>query len=259
MARGSGDCGKGGHELVVVDVDDLNTWPPDVRELIHEYVDSIDEPTENREDLKSQASYLDPELRRLLAGHELRAYHCTRLLDHEAVDVRTHGLRLLNSRLVADKLQTARERGHITPKLHDELLANSRVGERADHLQVEEQISLVPSTFVFDYEADGFHWLLSTWGGEAIYTALESLDLWHQSSHQLLRNLGRPTIVVVRLRVESIEHAFSCLAGPFVAAAAGWPERGAVLVYTAPIPGERIEALWQPGDERYDRFHELPR
>ena len=239
---------------MVVDVDDPNTWPPDVRELIPEYVDSIDEPAENRENLKSQASYLDPELRRLLADHELRAYHCTRLLDHEAVEIRTRGLRLLNSRLVADKLQTARERGYITPKLHDELLANSRVGERADHLQVEEQISLVQSTFVFD----GFHWLLSTWGGEAIYTALESSDLRHQSSHQLLSKLGRPTIVVVRLRVESTEHAFSCLAGPFVAAAAGWPERGAVLVYAAPIPGELIKAPWQPGDDLYDGFRELP-
>ena len=156
---------------VIVDVDDLGTWPTDVTTLVQGYADTLREADEgeNRKDLVMTAGHLDVELERMLRSRRLRAYHCTRLLDHEAADVRARGLRPLNGQLVADRLQAAVDYGYLTAKQREVLDGESRLGPRAEGAAVHDQVCLVPSTAVFRYDAHGIDRLLATWGGEAIY------------------------------------------------------------------------------------------
>jgi hypothetical protein len=242
---------------MTIDVDDASTWPPDVAALVEQCVEATQGSTDLPGDLVTQAGRFDPELRELLADHRLRAYHCTRLLDHEAEDVRRHGLRLLDARLVADRLTAAYEHGYIDVSQRDELMRTSRIDERAGSMKVLDQICLVPSTMVFVHDSYGVDRLLATWGGEAIYWAHGDVG---SRLYEVLRGLGRPTIVCVQLDVAHISSMWPSLIGPFLATAAGWPEeRGADIFYDASIPGDQVDELWQPGDPLYDRFPELPR
>lgn len=242
---------------MIIDVDDRSTWPSDVAALVERCVEATRDSTDLPGDLVTQARRFDPELRELLADHRLRAYHCTRLMDHEIANVREHGLRPLDAQLVVDRLEAACEHGYIDASQRDELKRSSRIDERADGMKVLDQICLVPSTMVFVHDAYGVDRLLATWGGEAIYWAHGDVG---SGLNEVLRGLGRPTIVCALLDVAHISSMYPSLAGPFLATAAGWPEeRGADIFYDAPIPGDQVDELWQPGDAQYDRFPELPR
>ena len=109
----------------------------------------------------------------------------------------------------------------------------------------------------FDERDGGGFWrLLTRWGGEALYWAHENTPV-----EDRLRALGRPAIVVARLRFElgNDHHIRPSLAQAFVGAALGLPEAGCAVFHRAPIPGDQIEALWHPGDPAYDRHVHLPR
>lgn len=87
----------------VLDIDNPASWPGPVIEWARRWAERRDSLDEMRVDLMEAES----ELRALLVDRKARAYHCTRLLDHEVASVRESGLLALTSELVADRLQQA--------------------------------------------------------------------------------------------------------------------------------------------------------
>src|SRR5438132_14434734 len=91
---------------MIVDVDDPQTWPPDVRREAQAIADSVRGKAKYVSDLPIPIEGEDP-FRALLAGHPLVAYHATRLLDHEVAMIREQGLRPLTAKLVEDRIEAA--------------------------------------------------------------------------------------------------------------------------------------------------------
>lgn len=226
----------------VVDVDDPTTWPDELSAQVHELADQIRITTNDLPELPCCDLALwehEEDIRRLLDGCLLRAYHATRLLPHEAAAVRTQGLRALGPELVTDRLAAAHQLGYITDVEHDALLA----GKTLTRNRVD-QVCLFLSATTIIRDADGLDRLLNTWGGEGIYWRYADSD-----SHlrEKLRSLGHPTIVVAQLDLTVPPRllVFPGLANAFVGAVLGLADVGGDILYSAPVSATYIERLIQ--------------
>lgn len=99
----------------IVDVDDQATWPAPVAEMIALLASEYGDVTTYTSDLPLPLE-ADSALREILSGFVLRAYHCTRLLDHEVQMVRERGLRILSAELICDRITSARRASAITKR-----------------------------------------------------------------------------------------------------------------------------------------------
>jgi hypothetical protein len=194
----------------------------------------------------------EPELQALLVGHKVRAYHCTRLLEHEVAGIREQGLRRLTPGLIADRIAAAHAAGAIDDDLRSRLSSRNAL-EWENASSREGRVCVVLSRNTFDNHASGAAPLLETWGGEGIYFAWD-----RTSTEDDLRRIGRPAIVVCRLDVSDPERAWSySLGDPFVSQLHGDPPEGE-LQYKDHVPAEDVLEIWQPGDAEYDRHTDLP-
>lgn len=238
----------------VVDVDDPNTWPKELVAQVNELADEVRMTKTDLSDLPCgdlPLSGHEEHIRQLLNGYLLRAYHATRLLPHEADDVRIHGLRVLSSELVNGRLATAYQLGYITDVERDKLLASKTLtSNRLD------QVCFFLSGVTVTSDADGLHLLLSTWGGEAIYWQHAHSD---NPLREKLRSLGSPTIVVARLDVTLPRTllAFPGFANVFAAKILGLADVGGDIFYSASIPATHIERLIQVDEPRAGKLMSL--
>jgi hypothetical protein len=199
----------------------------------------------------------DTSFRDALAGHPLRAYHCTRLLDHETQDIRERGLRLLDNDLAASRLDGALASGAISPEEHDHLLANTVFAHRNSSGRLA-QVCAVAGRDAFDEHVRGVWPLLSTWGGEAIYWAHDRKPM-----KERLARIGVPTIVVLDLDLDAPTPSrhlfFPDLEKVFVGVVLGLEGHSCDVFYHLGVPPTSIVDIWQPGHSEYDRHPELPR
>lgn len=239
----------------VVDPDDPSTWPASVGQLVERWNGAV-AATKFWEDLElpddAQAALVDA-----LAGHRLRAYHCTRLLDHEMPAVREQGLRVFGRELFDDRVATAA--GHRAFGEHERVaLLRGHMygcGEARSRRRREGQVCLVIGRSVFDHDPDRVSPLLSSWGGEGIYFSSGVTGL-----QPLLRSLGTPTVVVTALPLQRDRRRmrwFPPLPRLFLAIVRGLPASGD-LFHSGPVPADAIVDLWQPGHADYDRHPRLP-
>jgi hypothetical protein len=240
----------------VLDVARPDTWPTRVRDLV-DVLARVTSPSSYVSDLRPPDD-ADTRVRAVLAGERLRAYHATRLFDHECGTIVQQGLRVFGSDLFEDRIRAALTHGAISEAEHDTLLATHMyaTGEAHSRGRREGLVCLILRDHVFDDDTSSVARLLSTWGGEGIYFSQRGVEL-----EQWLRCLGRPTIVVTAVPVlpdEAHQLAFPDLARLMVGAVRGIRLAGD-LHHPQPIPGTDVLELWQPGDERYDRFPRLPR
>jgi hypothetical protein len=234
---------------VTVDVDDAATWPAPVREWASGWADRRGLSLES---LPVDLMEREPELRALLSGQKLIAFHCTRLLEHEVAEIRERGLRQLTADLIADRIASAHAAGAINEELRN-LLSSKNALEWWNADSREGQVCTVLGRGTLDEHARGVSPFLETWGGEGIYFAWDRTD-----TEEELKRLGRPAIVVVRLDVTDGERAWCYSLGrPFVERLVG-VEPGAELFYKDDVPAEDLLAIWQPGDPEYDRHRDLP-
>jgi len=236
-------------QTATVDVEDPTTWPEPVREWVRRQAEqpeiTVDPPAAS---LMEQ----EHELRALLAGHKVRAYHCTRLLEHEIAGVRDHGLRRLTPTLIAERIAAAHAAGALGDDLRGALSGRTVFDlEGAEHR--EGRVCTVLGRTPFDDAAYGAAPRLEIWGGEGIYRAWDFTP-----TEEELKRIGRPAMVVCRIDVSDAERAWAyCLALPFVARLRG-EKPDCEVHYMADVPGEDVLAIWQPGDPEYDRHDDLP-
>lgn len=235
----------------IIDIDDQSSWPAAISEWIQARTDQLKGTTEYTSDLAVSAGE-EESFRRLFAGHLIRAYHCTRLLEHEVQMIRDHGLRMTTEELVVERITQARAHGAISDEVAETLLHHHLFAINAAAYR-DGQVCLILSRRVFDYDVHGVEPLLGTWGGEIIYRG---------TSHRPeLRQLGKPAIVVAHLDIAGGDRrhpVYTFLPRVFVGAALDLPDAYADVLYRASVPAAHIEAIWQPGDQEYNRYPKLP-
>ena len=178
----------------IVDVDEPDTWPAQVRsraeELALDHLDTTPEVSELSIPLEGEDDF-----RRLFKGRRLLTYHATPLFPHEVEWIRSVGLLLATEELVLSRLSRALEAQLIDQPLHDALVMGNVFADR-DADNREGQICLVLSRKPFDCRPRGFHYLLSEWGGELITMSKGGANV-----RSLLQQLGTPSIVVAEVNL----------------------------------------------------------
>lgn len=243
---------------IPVDVDDMATWPTQVVDIIDKWAEQCKGRTEYTCDL-ALALEDEKELRELLSGSLLRAYHCTRLLPHEVRMVVETGLRPLTADLVYDRIKSAQDVGAIGTEDAKKLHA-AHVFATGDQQYRENQVCLILSKSVFLHRRHGCEPLLKTWGGEGVYRYLKAPSLLAN-----LKGLSKPTVVVALLDLggrSSPHGVFPSLHKVFVGTALRLSDVGADVFYKAPVlpeHPEHVERILQPGEPEFELLGDLPR
>ena len=235
-----------------LNVDDPSTWPPELRERAQMLANQLRGTTEYMNDLEIPLEAED-DSRALLSGCLVRAYHATRLLDHEVQMIRTQGLRLLSEESVKERINAAYEHSCISAAKR-KMLQSSHVFETDEAQYRAGQCCLfLPESMLLN-SSYGINPLLNTWGGEAIWKPRSDAE------RDWLGKLGRPAIVVAYLDLspgQTVYSMFPDIQKVFTARLLNL-EIVADIFYRRPVPAEHIRAIWQPGDTEYDKFEDLP-
>jgi hypothetical protein len=238
-----------------IDVDAATTWPEDVRKLADEIAGVVRGTARYVNDMAATHGSED-RFRRLFVGRRLRAYHATRLLDHEVALIREQGLRTLTEALIQERVNRAHAEGHLSSEDRATLLAGNVFAEGRSHGR-RGHASLFISATPLDRQVYGVRPLLSTWGGEGIYMAQGGWSLRHK-----LACLGRPTIVVLDVDLgprPEVHGIYPDLWRLFVCRLLGREPLGADLLYKQSVSPSGIVRFSQPGDPEYDIHAKLPR
>jgi len=239
------------HGQGTIDPDLPDSWPNALSGLIQcidaqvpasQYVTDLAVPDE-----------ADVEIRYVLSGVRVKAFHATRLLPHEGEGIRANGLRVFGRELFDDRIECAFRTGHITEPQREALHAAHMfaVGEENDRGHRSGVcLTLRQASF-----GNGSQALLSNWGGEGIYFSSGASALT-----PLLQRLGRPAIVVCAAQVKPTQREqpnYPDLGKTLLGAWRGLQE-GADLFHPDPIPPCDILDIWWPGDAQYDAHPTLP-
>lgn len=223
----------------IVDTDRTDTWPPEALDWVQS-IGPHEAPDEVALD-DDEESFRD-----LFEGYLVRAYHATRLLEHEVAAIREQGLRLLTPALAKDRIEAAREHGYLSDPEADRLLETHVAGAK----NRAGQVCLFFDDEVMRDPWSGIWRLLTTWGGEAIYWRNER----DEATLQKLRSLGQPAIVVAGLDVtrDTGHHLFTPdLRRTFLAKYLRFGIKTG-LHYRVPIPADHIEDIWMPGHPDFE-------
>jgi hypothetical protein len=231
----------------IVDVDDQDTWPFEVRRQVGEWARRYTGSTAHAGDLALSLED-EPSFRSLFAGHLLRAYHCTRLLRHEVTSVRVSGLQPLSAATVRERIERAHEAGALTLEQAERLLQGQIFGPRGAPDR-EGQVCLVLSKRAFRHDPDGLTSLLRTWGGEGIYRSPGAKTLRGR-----LQEIGTSAVVQACIDITGSDRhlCFPALHRVFVGGALGLSDAWADLLYRAPVPGSCVEKIWVSGEPEYE-------
>jgi hypothetical protein len=238
-----------------IDVDAAMTWPVEIRDAAERIANEVRGRSRYVNDVEALPN-LAEELRGLFVGRLLRAYHATRLLDHEITMIRRQGLRVLEEALILQRIEEVSRRGHLSGAERDQLVSGNVFSEGKSHGRAGH-VSLFLSRTPLDRRVSGVWSLLTTWGGEGIYMAHGGHAL-----REKLGELGTPTIVVVDVDLgpdPEIHGIYPELWKLYVGRLLGREPQGADLFYKSPVPPECIAEFWQPGDAAWDAYRQLPR
>ena len=227
-----------------IDEDDQTTWPPQVIKIVNKWAEQYKGTTRHTCDL---ALSLDDEneFRKLLSGHLLRAYHCTRLLPHEVRMIKETGLRPLSANLLCDRINALQEARIINHEEAEEL-RKTHVFATGEQQNRENKVCFTLSMNTFRHNFDGCKPLLYNWGGEGMYMSYNKSDILNK-----LTSLSKATVVVafIDLGQQNSPHAvFPALHKVFVGAALHFSDIEADVMYKALVPPKHIERI-QPFKE----------
>jgi hypothetical protein len=235
----------------LIDPDDQRTWPPLVLAWAEARAASLAGSTEFTNDLNSRLIEREDEFRALFVGTKVLVYHCTRLLEWEAEDIRSGGLAPLTRGLVVRRIDQADARDALGRE-EAERLRTSDVFTLRNACGREGQVCFVLGREGF--EDSGVQDFFSLWGGEGIY--------WAHADDADAPRLGRPAIVAAGIDVSDPRRALRfgpALSKVFVAPLLGTRDNYADVFLEASVPASDTMAIWQPGDPEYDRFTRSPK
>jgi hypothetical protein len=219
----------------IADIDAPGTWPTAALECVRQWATEWKGRTGYTTDIGISLE-LEPSFRRHFDGYKLRAFHFTRLLDHERGLISTQGLRPLTPDLVTDRINAALTFGTITEAEADMLRA-AHVFSAGEEQHRAGQVCLVLSRNVFQSDPDSCTPLMRQWGGEAIHNSSRTSTLTKR-----LLALGTPCIVEAAIDIcAQGEHLFfPALHKAFVGSFLNFDDAGADVFYRAPVPPEGV-------------------
>lgn len=215
LLTGAGEGAEVGDGSGPLLLDDEDTWPEELVLLLrgglatlaaYEQVRAaIDDAAENDIMLKIRRPPNDyqqarddilSECEAIAAATDVVAWHCTRLTEAEAEDVRLNGLRPLSAQLAGDRLARAGEGGHLPPDVIDALRASNQAtaDNRAGRVYLILSASLLR-------DEEGVYRLLGYWGGEALYGLHED----DRVVAAALRSTGLPSLVEVAVPAAAVD------------------------------------------------------
>jgi hypothetical protein len=226
---------------------DVAGWP----EVADRHLDDPDDDGFPASDLAHHdldyADEAEQRLRDALAGHELLAYHASRLLPHEADWIRTEGLRTASTGLVDRRLRGAAE--HYPEMLtEDEMELLRRSGPLAwQRGAVRLGLLWVVAPHAIFEEERGFDRLLGLWGGETI--------AWtnNEAAAAVVERFTReslPSIVQVAVALEEVpefERLWPTAVGRFL----GLPRASTEWGLRVSLGPERVVGLLHPEHPRW--------
>jgi hypothetical protein len=228
-----------------IDVDNPETWPAEVADWARPVAERLHGSTAYTGDLDVSLEHED-EFRQLLT-RPLLAYHCTRLLGHEAEAIRRDGLRMLSRQLVEERIASAEESGDIDGVTASRLRAGNVYALNAQENR-DGQVCLVLGRSIFDQPSNGAIPLMEAWGGEAVNGGPQDA--------QTNPVIGRPSIVVAAVDLSvswRVSPTFPALDKMFVATLFGLQDHTVAVLFRAPVAGSMVLDIWQPGHAEYDR------
>ena len=237
-----------------IEVDDRSTWPSRIAEVVDVVATKLQGSTTYTADLAVSPEE-ETAFRVSLSPYFVRAYHATRLLPHEADNIRERGLLTLTPELMDYRIQAAYENGFITDAQRL-TFAKANVFAEPDGATAGRtgQTCLFISSQLLDNDVDAVERLITIWGGEGLYMS--------RSGSFLTPTLGIPSIVVADIDL-SVDPSIHCVwpgvLRCFVAQVLGLSDIAADVMYKIPIAPTRIRDIWQPGQPEFDRHEELLR
>lgn len=130
-----------------------------------------------------------------LQQESLIGYHCTRLLPHEAQDIKESGLKPLSPQLVTSRIEGGLACGDLESDIAEKLLAVNEVLS-----PYRRDIWFVNLRSILCDEGDVIRFFRS-WGGEVIYNSHEGqLD-----TGPAIRRIGTPYIVIAEISVPRLK------------------------------------------------------
>lgn len=193
------------------------TWPPECCELLVAGLSRIKEYEKDRAEIDMRCR-IDPvfrcgahkpkhaDFRAQLIGNlntiintrTLACYHATRLHSEECSTIKSGGLCPLSQELLYKRIRRQVELGNLNEEIAERLLScnavNNRYGRRLG--MIHFCFSRTPLT-----DKSGMYRLFRYWGGEALYYKYEGdVDVG-----PLLKNLGKPTIVLAEVPINAIK------------------------------------------------------
>ena len=232
-----------------INIDDPDTWPATTEAWATTRGDALRGSTEHTADLALDLDH-EPAFRATFGDRPLLAYHCTRLRAREIENVRGHGLRILTSKLVRDRIDAARADAELPDEAYR--FATTRNVYAIDNTTSREgQVCFILGRTTFDDDPWGCQPLLTYWGGEAMRGGPDDAPL--------LEMIGIPAIVVAKLYVSASTITFPSLQKVFVGRLLGTARPAADVFYKDVVPADDVVDVWKPGDTEYDRHPALPR
>jgi hypothetical protein len=227
----------------LIDIDDSATWPPHVHQIVSVWARQCAGKTNYTNDLPLQIE-LEAQFRGQLAGYLVRAFHYTRLLPHERSTILSQGLRVLSADLLSERIESARFVGAIS-SAEAAIFHKAHVFAVGEEKYREGQVCFVLSRRLFDRDPDACLPLLTTWGGEGLYSSSGSVAF-----RKRLKSLGVPTMIVAVLAIEdaSKHKIYPALHKVFVGSLLRLPDVGADVFYRAAVPPKYIEMIEEVED-----------
>ncbi len=123
---------------MAVDLDDAATWTADVVAWSRQWVGRMAPVAGRAGDLEPPPDD-EATAERLLEGHPILAFHCTRVLDYELAAIREQGLRASSRELVEGRIREAHEGDLLTDQQREQYLSSNA----GDHKGREGHVWLV--------------------------------------------------------------------------------------------------------------------
>jgi hypothetical protein len=228
---------------MVIELGDIASWP--AAAVVH--VDTWIERLDGKGWAYASADAEDT-LRAIFAGHRIRGYHCTRLLDHEVDTIKVGGMLPLTKARLRERIVRAYDAGAFASSVRDHLLA---IAEQPTYGREGITCYFLPLAYLTSsLGRQGLPYYLARWGGERMNTAAD------RDVQALLATIGRPSIVVAAFDVvgQRAENRMLSLLEVCMAIRNGERDAAAELQALVPV---MPEAIWHPGDPEYDALGDL--
>lgn len=216
----------------ILDVSKPASWPEGLQQVI-ERLRQVFRAWEQDRPEKSAAAF-DEAMQQLgdaLSPFAIRGFHFTRLTEDEAAGIRSSGLEVLSTDLIARRVAARVEQGALTTDQAAYLLKTNQI--RDANRSGQAWFCFYPPGEVHE---SGVRRLLEHWGGEALY----NFNAENPVLAPLLRAIGRPALIQAQVPATYLRNCFGM----------------AAAVYRADLATYGIETRDPPGRfEDYSRFN----